>query len=340
MRQYQYQPEGAAYRVEMCEVTPPALGPRTIHVRLRAASLNYRDVIVRRKLAGREVAGIVPLSDGAGDVIAVGSEVTEWKPGDRVAGCFFPSWQSGRFDLHHHREDLGGSAPGVLSEIVAFPETGVVRVPECLDFLEAATLPCAAVTAWTALTTRGGFQSGESLLVLGTGGVSIFGLQFARALGGRVIVTSSDDTKLARARELGAEQVVNYRTDPQWEQTVWQMTGKRGVDHILEVGGGGTLERSMQCIAASGHIALIGVLTGFNAVPPSLFPLLARNVRLNGIYVGSRADFVAMNACIEAHQIHPVIDRVFRFEEAPAAWDYLARGEHFGKVVIAGPTGD
>ncbi len=338
MRQYQYQPEGSAYRLELCEVPVPPLGPHTLHVRLRAASLNYRDLINCRKQAGREVAGIVPLSDGAGEVIAVGNEVTEWKPGDRVAGCFFPNWQSGRFEMRHHREDLGGSAPGVLSEIVAFPETGVVRVPDCLDYLEAATLPCAAVTAWTALTSRGNFQAGESLLVLGTGGVSIFGLQFARALGGRVIVTSSHDEKLERARQLGAEHLVNYRTDPRWDQTVWQWTGKRGVDHILEVGGGGTLEKSMQCIAASGHIALIGVLTGFNAVPPSLFPLLARNVTMNGIYVGSRADFQSMNAFIQHHQIHPIIDRVFDFREAPAAFQYLAEGSHFGKVVIAGPA--
>lgn len=335
MRRYEYTPEGEAFALRLVESPSPAPGAGEVLVRVRASSLNYRDLITLRKKAGREVAGIVPLSDGAGEVAAVGPGVTRWKPGDRVAGCFFQGWASGPFRMAYHKTDLGGSIGGMLAEEVALGEGGLVRVPEHLSFEEAACLPCAGLTAWYAMTTRGGFRPGHSLLAIGTGGVSVFALQFAVALGGSVVITSSSDEKLGRARELGAAHAINYRTTPEWGQEVWRITEKKGVDHVMEVGGAGTLEKSMQSVAAGGHIALIGVLTGFGAPQASLFPLVSRNVRLNGIYVGSREDFETMNAFLADKQIRPVIDRTFPFDRADEAFRHLESGSHFGKVVIA-----
>lgn len=254
--------------------------------------------------------------------------------GDRVAGCFFPTWLSGRFDLSCHKNDLGGTLDGMLAEEVILPATGIVPIPEHLSYEEAACLPCAGVTAWAALVTRGQLKSGETVLTLGTGGVSVFALQIATALGARVIATSSSNDKLQRARELGAVETINYREHVDWDKQVWHLTGQRGVDHVVEVGGPGTLGRSMQAVAASGHIALIGVLTGFGPPTESLFPLLARNVTLNGIYVGSREDFLAFNRFLTDHQVRPVIDSVYAFDQADAAFQHLESGGHFGKIVI------
>lgn len=334
MKFYQYVPEGEAYRLQQTEGPSPTPGPGEVRVRVRATSLNYRDLITLRKQSGRQVSGIIPLSDGAGEVVAVGSGVSQWKPGDRVAAIFFQKWLSGRFDLAYHKSDLGGGINGMLAEEVVLHEDGLVKIPHHLSFEEAACLPCAGVTAWYAMTTRGGFRAGDSLLALGTGGVSVFALQFAMALGGVGLITSSSDDKLARARTLGATHTVNYRKTSDWDKEIWRLTEKRGVDHIMEVGGAGTLEKSMGCVAAGGHIALIGVLTGFGPLQTSLFPLLARNVRVNGIYVGSRADFTSMNGFLEEKQIRPIIDKVFPFDQAGAAFDHLASGSHFGKVVI------
>jgi NADPH:quinone reductase-like Zn-dependent oxidoreductase len=334
MRAYEYATEGEAYGLALVDRASPSPGRGQVRIRVRAASLNYRDIITRRKHAGREVAGIVPLSDGAGEVIAAGEGVTRWKPGERVAGCFFQGWQSGRFDLTYHRTDLGGSLDGMLAEEVVLDQNGVVRIPDHLSFEEAACLPCAGLTAWYALKTRGDFRAGDSVLVLGTGGVSVFALQFAVALGGTVIVTSSSDEKLEKARALGASQGINYRTTPQWDEEIWRLTGKRGVDHVIEVGGAGTLEKSISSVAAGGQIALIGVLTGFGPPQASLFPLMARNARLDGIYVGSRADFEGMNRLVEQERLRPVIDRVFPFEQAGDAFVHLESGSHFGKVVV------
>lgn len=335
-RLWQLTPEGSAYRLVLTLRPRPEPKSDEVLIRIRAVSLNYRDLINLRNTAGRNVAGRIPASDGAGEVVAVGSDVKTWRPGHRVAGCFFPTWIDGRFELSHHQHDLGGTIDGVLAEHIVLPAEGLVRVPDYLTFEEAATLPCAAVTAWTALVERGGLQSGQTVLALGTGGVSTFALQIAAAHGARVIMTSSSDEKLARARELGAWQTVNYRANPQWEKEVWRLTDKLGVDHVMEVGGPETLPKSMQCVAGGGHIALIGVLTGFGATNASLFPLVARNVQLNGIYVGSRAHFEAMNRFFAAHQLRPVIDRVFPFADAVKAYEHLASGSHRGKVVIAG----
>lgn len=315
-------------------VSPADLPPKSVLVRVRAVSLNYRDIIAWKKLAGRQVDGRIPTSDGAGEIIACGGEVTQWKLGDRVASCFFQTWQSGRFELRHHKNDLGGSLDGMLQETVCLPETGIVRIPNHLDFEQAATLPCAALTAWYALVCRGNLQRGQKVLCLGTGGVSIFALQIALAFGAEVFITSSDDAKIVKAKELGATHAINYRSHPQWADEVWKLAGGLGVDHVVEVGGPGTLEQSMKAVAASGHIALIGVLTGFGAPLTSLFPLLARNVQLNGIYVGPRDQFIAMNQFMERNQLTPVVDRVFDMQNAPDAFAYLASGQHFGKVVI------
>lgn len=332
---WQLQPEGAAYRLAQVSRDVPVPGPGQVKVRVRAVSLNYRDLVNRDNLAGRNVAGRVPTSDGAGEIVAVGPEVTGWEVGDRIAGCLFQTWHSGRFDMGYHKQDLGGTLDGMLAEEVLLSADGIVSIPGHLSWSEAATLPCAAVTAWYSLTTRGGLQAGETVLVLGTGGVSIFGLQFATAIGAKVIVTSSSDAKLERARALGAWQTVNYRTQADWHKVVWELTGKQGVDHILEVGGPGTLEKSLGCVAAGGHIALIGVLTGFGAPQTSLFPLVTHNARMNGIYVGSRADFEAMNAFIAERSLRPVIDREFPFAAAPEAYAWLKSGSHFGKVVVS-----
>lgn len=339
MRRYLLQPAGdGSGRLDPVpgEQPSPEPGPGEVRIRVRAASLNYRDVLMRRGMSASSAGsgGVVPLSDGAGEIDALGRGVDDWSVGDRVAGCFFPRWEDGRFDLAHHDAALGGSMNGMLAEQVVLPAGGIVRIPDRLSFAEAACLPCAALTAWHALFERGALASGESVLVLGTGGVSVFALQMASAAGARVIVTSSSDAKLARAKDLGAWAGINYQTMPEWEKSVWELTGRRGVDHIVEVGGPGTLGRSMASAAAGGQIALIGVLTGRGAPEASLFPLVARNVRLDGIYVGSRGMFERMNAFLDRHAIRPVIDREFAFEEAAAAYDLVASGGHFGKVVI------
>jgi NADPH:quinone reductase-like Zn-dependent oxidoreductase len=334
-RCWQLTPDGTAYRLVLTSRPLPSPGAGEVVVRVRAVSLNYRDLINLRNTAGRNVAGRIPASDGAGEIVAVGPGVTAWQPGDRVAACFFPTWTDGPFELRHHQHDLGGTIDGMLAETVLLSTDGLVRIPDHLSYEEAATLPCAAVTAWQALVARGGLHAGQTVLALGTGGVSTFALQIATAVGARVIITSSSETKLAKARQLGAWQTLNYRTMPDWEKEVWRLTDKRGVDHVMEVGGPETLAKSMQCVAGGGHIALIGVLTGFGAPTASLFPLVARNVQLNGIYVGSRAHFEAMNRFLAEKQIRPVIDRVFSFEDAAQAYEYLASGSHLGKVVIA-----
>ena len=303
-------------------------------IRVRAVSLNYRDLIGWKNLAGRKLDGRVPTSDGAGEVVACGSSVRQFQIADRVAGCFFQAWQSEPFDSKHHKNDLGGTLDGMLQEYVCLPESGVVNVPSHMSFELAATLPCAALTAWYALKCRGNLQRGQTVLCLGTGGVSIFALQIASELGAKVFITSSDHKKLAKATELGASETIQYRETPQWGKEVMRLTQDRGVDHIVEVGGPGTLEQSMQCVAAGGHIALIGVLTGFGPPTASLFPLLAKNVRLNGIYVGPRDQFIAMNSFMEKAKMEPVIDRYFEFNEAQQAFEYLESGKHFGKVVI------
>ena len=335
MKAWIIQTHGGVDGLALVEQPQPEPAAGEVLVRIRAVSLNYRDLItLKAQRPGNLPPPLVPCSDGAGEVVAIGAGVSRWQVGDRVAGIFFRDWLEGSFDLKYHGAAGGGSIHGWLREFVAVPEAALVRVPAHLSFDEAATLPCAAVTAWHALFTRGALHAGETVLALGTGGVSVFALQLAAAAGARVIVTSSSDAKLTRARELGVWETVNYRTTPEWDKEVWRLTEKRGVDHVVEVGGPGTLGKSMNSVAAGGQIALIGVLTGFGAPDASLFPLVARNARLDGIYVGSRADFDALNAFLTQHDIHPIIDRTFPFADARAAFAHMEGAGHFGKIVI------
>jgi NADPH:quinone reductase-like Zn-dependent oxidoreductase len=336
MKAWIIESHGGVEGLALVEQPVPAAAADEVLVRVRAVSVNYRDLItLEAQRPGNLPPPLVPCSDGAGEVVAVGSGVSRWKVGDRVAGLFFRDWTGGPFDLKYHGAAGGGSIHGWLREEVAVAEHGLVAIPEHLSFEEAATLPCAAVTAWQALFTRGGLREGSTVLVLGTGGVSVFALQLAHAAGARVIVTSSSDEKLARAKELGAWATVNYRETPDWDKVVWRLTEKRGVDHVVEVGGPGTLGKSMNSVGANGQIALIGVLTGFGSPDASLFPLVARNVRLDGIYVGSGSDFAALNAFLTQHDIHPIIDRTFSFAEARAAFAHMQGAGHFGKIVIS-----
>lgn len=331
MRRYQLAAAGEGFALQRREHPQPEPGPGQVRVRVRACSLNYRDLLVRQGRYGKRTEGLVPLSDGAGEVEAVGDGVLEVRPGDRVAGCFFQGWPQGPFTAPVMDTALGGARDGVLAEQVILEAAGVVPLPAHLSWAEAACLPCAGLTAWNALVTRGGLRPGATVLLQGTGGVSVFALQFAVALGAQVILLSSSDAKLERGRAMGAVQTINYRTTPDWEQEVWKLSEKRGVDHIVEVGG--NLEKSLRCLAAGGHIAQVGVLGGGSGAT-NLFPLAMKNARLDGIYVGSRTDFEAMNRFLAERPLHPAIDRIFPFSQAAEAYEHLAGGSHFGKVVI------
>jgi NADPH:quinone reductase-like Zn-dependent oxidoreductase len=333
MKQFQLRSGDDFSRLKIVEVETPTPKPGEVLVKIGAASLNYRDLITAKN--PKTDTGRVPLSDGAGEVVAVGEGVTRWKNGDRVAPIFFRDWQGGRFSSAYHAGALGGSADGVLSEYHIAPAHGLVEIPTHYSYQEAATLPCAAVTAWVGLIERGQFIPGESVLLQGTGGVSIWGLQIAVASGGQAIITSSSDEKLARARDMGASHTINYKTQPDWEKEVWNLTAKNGVDHVLEVGGPQTLGKSLQSVASGGHIAQIGVLTGFDAPDVSIFPVTTKNATLSGIYVGSREHFERLVSFLNTTKIAPIIDRVFPFEESQAAYEYMESGAHFGKVVIS-----
>lgn len=310
----------------------PETGPRQVLLKVAAASLNYRDLLTLNDSNARD--GLVPLSDAAGTVVAVGSGVTGWKVGDRACPNFFVDWIDGRFSLKYLGHALGGgSTDGVLSEFFVAEATSLVPVPEHLSFAEAATLPCAGLTAWHALFERGALEAGETVLVQGTGGVALFALQLATARGARVIVTSSSDEKLARAHRLGAWKTINYRASPDWDKVTLELTDGKGVDHILELGGPDTYERSVAAIAAGGHIAQIGVLTGFSA-SANIRPIQFKNAGINGICVGSVAQFRRFAAFLAEHQIHPIIDKDFGFSEASEAYAHLKAARHFGKVVI------
>ncbi len=329
MRQYQLEPGTNGLELTVQEVAQPSPGANEVLVRVRAVSLNRRDVSI---LGRGTSAGVVPTSDGAGEVVAIGPGVAQFAVGDRVAGTFFANWPGGRLTRDAMASARGGGVDGMLAEMVVSPETGLVAIPDYLSFEEAATLPCAALTAWRALFTDGEIQPGDTVLLEGTGGVSIFGLQLAAAAGARPIITSSSDAKLERARSLGAVGTVNYRTNPEWQKTVIELTGNRGVDHVLDVVGQETLNRAVEALALGGHIAIIGGLSGrADALPLGPLP---RGASVTNIFVGSREDFLAMNAFLTEHRLRPVIDRVFPFEEAPAAYAYMESNAHLGKIVI------
>jgi NADPH:quinone reductase-like Zn-dependent oxidoreductase len=309
----------------------PVPGPGQALVRLRAASLNYRDLLtVEGKYNPKQKLPLIPCSDGAGEVVAVGDGVTRVRPGDRVSAIFAQRWIAGEPTRERLRSTLGGPLDGTLAELAIFDQEGLVKIPEHLTDEEAATLPCAAVTAWTALN---GITAGDTVLLQGTGGVSIFALQLANLRGARVIITSSSDEKLDRARELGAAEGINYRETPDWGAKVKELTGGTGVDLVVEVGGAGTLKQSLQAVRMGGTIALMGNLAGTTAEIP--LPLIfMQNVRVQGILVGPRESFEALNRAIDFHGLHPVIDRVFPLEEIHAAFEHMRAGGHLGKIVV------
>lgn len=335
MRTWTLPAAGAIDNLRLVERADPTPGPGQILVRVRATSLNYRDLItVEGKYARTPPKpDLIPLSDGAGEVVAVGAGVTRWKSGDRVAGCFMQRWSGGEADTDAFATAMGGAIDGMLTELALIEEGGAVRLPDHLSFEEGATLPCAAVTAWHALVEVGGIKAGDTVVVQGSGGVSIFALQFARAMGARVIATSSQAAKAERLRAMGALAVIDYRAVPEWHAEVLRLTGGRGADIVVEVGGPGTLPRSFQAARVGGRIPVIGLLSGVGgAIDP--MPILRRNLRVQGVYVGHRQMFEAMNRAIDEARLRPVIDRVFLFSDAPAALRHMQSQAHFGKIVI------
>ena len=310
----------------------PSPGPGEVLVRIRASSLNYHDFVV--VMGGIPTPdGRVPMSDGAGEVVAVGEGVTKWKPGDMVLSLFFPNWQSGQIEAAGFHSVPGDGADGYAAELVAAPETAFTRMPEGYSFEEAATLPCAALTAWRGIVCEAKIKPGDWVLTQGTGGVSIFALQFAKAAGCRVISTSSSPEKMERLKALGADHVINYKETPEWGAEAFRLTGGRGVDEVVEIGGPGTMAQSIAACRPGGHISLIGVLTGVSGEVPTA-ALFSRNITVSGITVGSRRQQEDMIGAIESTGIRPVIDKAFPLDEIAAAFAHQAAQAHFGKIVL------
>jgi NADPH:quinone reductase-like Zn-dependent oxidoreductase len=334
MRAFEIQSSFGLDHLTLVERPEPVPAPGHARVRLRAASLNFRDLLTVQGLYNpKQPLPLIPLSDGAGEVVEVGAGVTRVKVGDRVMPIFAQRWLAGEPTKAKLLSALGGPMDGTLVEEMALHEDGLVPVPPHLSWEEAATLTCAGVTAWSALVTQGGIKAGDTVLVLGTGGVSLFALQIARLQGARVIVTSSSDAKLERARALGASETVNYKTHPDWEKKVRELTGGAGADHVVEVGGGGTFAKSVRAVRVGGQISLIGVLAGATT-DVNLAPILMQNIRVQGVIVGSRETFEQLLRAVTQHQLRPVVDRVFPFAEARAAFDHMAGQGHFGKIVV------
>lgn len=317
------------------EMQPPKAGPKQVLVSIRAVSLNYRDVMVANGKYGAMTGQppFVPLSDGAGEVVAIGAGVTRFKPGDRVMGSFFQGWVDGPPTADIHPTTLGAGGPGMLAEQVVLNEEGLVALPEHLSFVEGAGLPCAGVTAWNAIRTILPVQAGETVLIQGSGGVSIFTLQLAVAAGAKVYAISGSDEKREKLAAMGAVGTVSYRATPDWEDEIARLTHGYGIDLAVDVGGAQTLERTFKALRPGGRISQVGVLTGRADISPSLFR--HKQTMMRGISVGSRSMLEALAGAMEKHDIHPVIDRIFGFDDAPQALAYLASGAHFGKVCIS-----
>ena len=328
MRIYELRPGSEA--LFSAERAAPHAGPGEVKVRVRAVSLNHRDLKVAQR---SRQAPLIPVSDGAGEVTAVGAGVTRWKAGDRVMGSFFPTWLSGPLSDFHHANALGGGRDGMLAEEVVLPESAWVRIPEHLSFEEASTLPCAGVTAWHALFEATRLRPGETVLLQGTGGVSVFALQLAKLAGAEVILTTSSEDKAKRARELGADHVLDYKRDAEWGKTARGITGGRGVDLVVDVGGPATFDQSTAALRYGGTMSILGVLTGTSG-PVNTYAIFYRTLRVLGIYVGSVEMFERFARAVGEAELHPIIDWVFPFPEAQKAYRHLASGSHFGKVVI------
>lgn len=332
MKAWQIVSDGGIDALQLADVETPEPGPGEVRVKIAASSINFRDLMTIKDPVARNLPyPRVPNSDGAGTVTALGAGVTGLKVGDRVASCFFQDWPAGPCSVDVMNSALGGALDGVLAEEVVLKAGGVIPVPEHLSLEQAATLPCAALTAWHALAEVGGVTAGDTVLLLGTGGVSIFALQFAKLMGARVILTSSSDAKLERAKAMGADDTINYRTHPDWQDAVMDLTGGIGADVTVEVGGAGTLTRSIAATRVGGAIGLIGVLTG-GEINPTL--IMRKSLKVQGIYVGSYRMFTDMNAAIALHRLEPVIDQTFAFDDAKSAYRAMEAAGHFGKIVI------
>jgi NADPH:quinone reductase-like Zn-dependent oxidoreductase len=317
--------------LQVQELTPAKPGPGEVRVRVQAASINYRDLITVKRGVSQE---LIPFSDGAGVVEETGEGVTGLKKGDKVLGLFFPLWQGGSIDAYRFSVARGGvPTDGMLAHYVCGHESGFMKFPGYMSYEEASTLPCAGLTAWNAMMVQGRLQPGQTVVIQGTGGVALFSLQFAKAMGARAIVLSSKPDKLNRAKEMGADILINYEELPDWDKVVMEKTGGKGADLVIELGGSGTLERSMNAAKISGRISMIGVLTGVTGqVNP--MSIIRKCLSVNGIYVGSSDMQKQMHAALEANQIHPVIDRIFTFDQAKEAFAYMEGAKHFGNIVI------
>lgn len=327
-------PDGIA-GLTLADHDPGQPGTGEVLVDMRASSINFRDLSTIEDPVSRGLPyPTIPNSDGAGVIAAIGEGVQGLAVGDRVATCFFQAWKQGSVSAEAMASALGGARQGVLAESVKLSADGVIRIPDHLDFEEAATLPCAALTAWNALTLPMQVNPGDTVVLLGTGGVSVFAQQFCKMMGAETIVTSSSDDKLERMRKLGATHTINYRSQPDWDDLVLEITDGKGADRIIEVGGAGTLQKSLRAVRIGGQIALIGILTGVSGhINPT--DIMRKSVNLRGIYVGSSKMFGRMNRALSLHKLHPVIDRVFPFEEAPDAYRMMKSANHFGKIVVS-----
>ena len=334
MRLYRFGKLGSFDALQLQDSQVPSPGMAQVTVRIHACSLNHRDLNI---VSGNYTSvplkpRAIPLSDGAGEVVAVGPNVTRWKVGDRVAPIFVQRWLGGDLRSEYMPSALGGPSDGVLAEQIVLSEEGLVRIPSHMSFEQAATLPCAAVTAWNAALVKGHLQPGQTIVTLGTGGVSLFAAQFALMTGARVIATTGSEEKVERLRKLGLHEIINYRTTPKWDARVRELTAGRGADLVVEVGGPGSLATSIAAIRYAGHISVVGNVAGKATIDPGT--LFAKRASMCGIQVGSRDMFEAMIRAIEVARLQPVIDRVFDFADARAAYEYLASGRHFGKSVI------
>jgi NADPH:quinone reductase-like Zn-dependent oxidoreductase len=334
MRAFQIQQFGLE-NLRLVDLPTPACGDGMVLIRVHATSLNYRDLLmVRGHYDPKLKMPRIPLSDGAGEVVAVGAGVTRFAPGDRVVGLFLQNWRDGGPSQAKSRGGLGGDLDGMLADYVVLPEHGITHFPAHLSYEEAATLPCAALTAWNALFHVAATKPGDTIVIQGTGGVSIFALQFAKLVGARVLGTSSSDEKLEHAKTLGLDEGLNYKTNPEWSSWIKKQTSGEGVDVIVEVGGSGTLKESMKAVRVGGTIAQIGVLSS-SEERFEVTSVLMRQIRLIGVYVGSHTMMHAMNRAIELSRMKPVVGKVFPIVEAIEAYRYLEQGRHFGKVVIS-----
>ncbi len=334
MKVYEVQEQFGLDNLVMADRPSPVVGPGQLKLKMRCASLNFRDLLMVQGLYNpRQSLPVIPCSDGVGEVVEVGDGVDEEWLGKRVCPIFAQGWKSGEPTKAKLKTTLGSPLDGVLAEEMVVSAESVVEVPEHLRDAEAASLPCAAVTAWNALVEQGGIKAGDTILTLGTGGVSTLAAQIGAMLGARVIATSSSDEKLERIKELGADEGINYVKDEDWQETARKLTDGRGVDLVVEVGGAGTLQKSIRAVRIGGQISLIGVLSGA-AQELNIIPLLMQNIRIQGVIVGHREMFERLNRAIAHHEMRPAVDKVFSFDEVGEAFGRMAQGAHFGKICV------